>query len=169
MWDSCHLWYSFIFPKYVETILEIFLFFYCVLLQHYVTLRLHQISGMIFSFYFNAHRNPQPGFHFWISFVFQRRIHSDFWWSYSSTAAFSDTWHWHSYSFTGQMIRYFWIWHYSSQISANRNRLTVFLNLFFHCLFILKMLECIQKVSISHLPREETYGNKQHDNFKWGT
>ena len=42
--------------------------------------------------------------------LFQQRIHLDFWWSYSFTAAFSDTWHWHSYSFIGQMIRYFWIY-----------------------------------------------------------
>ena len=42
--------------------------------------------------------------------LFQQRIHSDFWWSYSFTAAFSDTWHWYSYSFIGQMIRYFWIY-----------------------------------------------------------
>ena len=36
--------------------------------------------------------------------------YSDFWWSYSFTVAFSDTWHWYSYSFIGQMIRYFWIY-----------------------------------------------------------
>ena len=42
--------------------------------------------------------------------LFQQRIHLDFWWSYSFTAAFSDTLHWYSYSFIGQMIRYFWIY-----------------------------------------------------------
>ena len=31
------------------------------------------------------------------------------------------------------------------------------------------MLKYIQKVSMSDSSREETYGNKQHDNFKWGT
>ena len=31
------------------------------------------------------------------------------------------------------------------------------------------MLKYIQIVSISHLPREAIYGNKQHDNFKWDT
>ena len=31
------------------------------------------------------------------------------------------------------------------------------------------MLKYIQKVSTSDSSREETYGNKQHDNFKWGT
>ena len=31
------------------------------------------------------------------------------------------------------------------------------------------MLKYIQIVSISDSSREETYGNKQHDNFKWGT
>ena len=31
------------------------------------------------------------------------------------------------------------------------------------------MLKYIQIVSISDLSREETYGNKQHNNFKWGT
>ena len=41
--------------------------------------------------------------------------------------------------------------------------------LFSHCIFILKMPKYIQIVSISHLPREEIYGNTQHDNFKWGT
>ena len=34
------------------------------------TLHLHQISGTIFSLCFNAYGNPQPGFHFWISFAF---------------------------------------------------------------------------------------------------
>ena len=38
-----------------------------------------------------------------------------------------------------------------------------------HCLFILKILKYIQIVSISDSSREETYGNKQHNNFKWGT
>ena len=74
------------------------------------TLHLHQISGMIFSLCFNAHGNPQPGFHFWISFAFSAKIYSDFWWSYPLTAAFSDTWHCYSYSFIGQLIRYFWIY-----------------------------------------------------------
>ena len=53
---------------------------------------------------------------------------------------------------------------------------TVLLNLitfshhiiFLHCFFILKMLKYIQIVSISDSSREETYGNKQHTNFKWG-
>ena len=40
--------------------------------------------------------------------------------------------------------------------------------LFLHCIFILKMLKYIQIVSISDSSREETYGNKQHTNFKWG-
>ena len=31
------------------------------------------------------------------------------------------------------------------------------------------MLKYIQIVSISDSSREEIYGNKQHDNFKWGT
>ena len=31
------------------------------------------------------------------------------------------------------------------------------------------MSKYIQKVSMSDSSREETYGNKQHDNFKWGT
>ena len=31
------------------------------------------------------------------------------------------------------------------------------------------MLKYIQTVSISDSSREETYGNKQHNNFKWGT
>ena len=53
------------------------------------TLHLHQISGMIFSLCFNAHENPQPGFHFWISLLFQQRIHSDFWWCYSFIATLS--------------------------------------------------------------------------------
>ena len=44
--------------SYFQTILKIFLNFYCILLQHHVTLRLHQISGMIFSLCFSAHRNP---------------------------------------------------------------------------------------------------------------
>ena len=38
------------------------------------TLHLHQISGTIFSLCFNAHGNPQPGFHFWISFAFSAKI-----------------------------------------------------------------------------------------------
>ena len=53
------------------------------------TLHLHQISGTIFSLCFNAQRNPQPRFHFWISLLFQQRIHSDFWWCYSFTATLS--------------------------------------------------------------------------------
>ena len=38
------------------------------------TLHLHQISGTIFSLCFNAHGNPHPGFHFWISFAFSAKI-----------------------------------------------------------------------------------------------
>ena len=42
--------------------------------------------------------------------LFQQRIHLDFWWSYSPTATSSDSWRWYRCSFTGQMIRYFWIY-----------------------------------------------------------
>ena len=157
MWDSCHLWYSFIFSKYVETILEIFLFFYCVLLQHYVTLRLHQISGKIFSLCFNAHRNPSQDFISEFHLLFQQRllrflmkllVHRSFQW------------------FPALI-----------QLHFHRTNDTVLLNLitfshhiiFLHCFFILKMLKYIQIVSISDSSREETYGNKQHTNFKWGT
>ena len=72
------------------------------------TLHLHQISGTIFSLCFNAHGNPHPGFHFWISLLFQQRIHSDFWWCYSFTATLSDPYTCISCMHTGQMLRYFW-------------------------------------------------------------
>ena len=62
------------------------------------------------------------------------------------------------------------------QLHFHRTNDTVLLNLitfshhiiFLHCFFILKMLKYIQIVSISDSSREETYGNKQHTNFKWG-
>ena len=112
---------------------------------------------MIFSLCFNAHGNPQPGFHFWISFAFSAKI----------TQIFDEVTRSPQLSVipgTGIATVSPGKWYGTSEfnyIFSSYNLFTLF--------FILKILKYIQIVSISDSSREETYGNKQHNNFKWGT
>lgn len=116
------------------------------------TLHLHQISGTIFSLCFNAHGNPQPGFHFWISLLFQQRIHSDFWWCYSFTATLSAPALAQVACTPGKCYG-------TSEFLTNPFCVEFIFIQFLYCLFILTMLKCIQKVFSLHLLREERYGN----------
>ena len=101
---------------------------------------------------FNALRNPQPGFHFWISFAFFSKEFTQIFDEVTRSPQLS--------VIPGTDI---------ATVSSDKWYGTSEFTLFLHCLFILKMLKYIQKVSMSDSSREETYGNKQHDNFKWGT
>ena len=103
------------------------------------TLHLHQISGTIFSLCFNAHGNPHPGFHFWISLLFQQRIHSDFWWCYSFTATLSDPTLTQVACTPGKCYG-------TSEILTNPFCIEFIFIQFLYCLFILTILKCIQKV-----------------------
>lgn len=103
------------------------------------TLHLHQISGTIFSLCFNAHGNPQPGFRFWISLLFQQRIHSDFWWCYSFTATLSAPALAQVACTPGKCYG-------TSEFLTNPFCIEFIFIQFLYCLFILTMLKYIQKI-----------------------